>query len=233
MSVITLAILGAAVAIITALLLARPARQAGTRELRRRFGPEFDRVSALHGGDARAAGRELGERLRRFHGLRIQTLPVARREQYAAQWDGLQEQFIDCPGAVATRADQLLSRLATDLGFPADPRDLQFAALSVHHPERVEDGRLLHAAARRAEAGEADAEAMRTAMVAGRALFDRLVGPVGTTPIITTPATTTTPAITTTPATTPVTTTPATPASQVTGDGRAVDPVGGRRSTHD
>ncbi|MFF1416210.1 hypothetical protein [Streptomyces sp. NPDC058280] len=175
MSVTTLAILGVAVAIVIALLLARPVKEAGTRDVRRRFGSEFDRVTARHGGNSKAAGRELNRRLRRFRGLRVKSLSVQEREQYAAQWDGLQEQFIDCPGAVAAKANQLLSHLATGRGFPAESRDLQFEALSVHHPEQVEGGRRLHEAAQQAAAGTADAETMRSAMVAGRALFDVLV----------------------------------------------------------
>ncbi|MFE3828399.1 hypothetical protein [Streptomyces sp. NPDC059092] len=203
MSVTTLALLVVPVAIITALLLARPVsnRAAGEgglqKDLRHRFGPEYDRVTAHHHGDPKAAERELAARLRHFHALRLKELPEPERAQYRAQWAGLQEQFVDCPGAVAAKANLLLNRLAVDRGFPAESRARQFEALSVHHPEQVEGARLLDAAARQAGTGTGagtdpgtspgmspgsgteagDAETMRHAMIAGRALFDVLIAP--------------------------------------------------------
>ncbi|MFJ2174110.1 hypothetical protein ACIQVO_31370 [Streptomyces sp. NPDC101062] len=192
MSVTTLAVLVVPVAIITALLLARPvsartADEGGLRkDLRQRFGPEFDRVTARHHGDPKAAERELAARLRHFRGLRLKDLSEPERAQYRAQWDGLQEQFVDCPGAVAAKANLLLNRLATSRGYPAESRALQFEALSVHHPEEVEGARLLDAAAHQAGTGTGteagDAETMRHAMVAGRALFDVLIAPPAHTP---------------------------------------------------
>ncbi|MFE3739706.1 hypothetical protein [Streptomyces sp. NPDC059134] len=196
MSVITLAVLAVPVAIVTALLLARPVsdRASGEgglrKDLRHRFGPEFDRVTARHHGDPKAAERELAARLRHFRGLRLRELSEPERAQYSAQWTGLQEQFVDCPGAVVAKANVLLNRLAIDRGLPAESRARQFEALSVLHPEQVEGARLLDAVARQAATGggtgtdttgagadPGGAETMRHAMIAGRALFDTLIGP--------------------------------------------------------
>ncbi|OEJ40045.1 hypothetical protein AR457_16975 [Streptomyces agglomeratus] len=175
MSTGAVVLLGVVAAIITALLLARPVAQAAPGDLRRRFGPEFDETAARHGGDAGAAEHELGERLRRYGGLRVKSLSLEAREQYAAQWAGLQEQFVDAPGPAVARANQLLSSLARDRGFPAESVQRQYEALSVHCPHEAGARRLLHEAAERAAAGDTDTEAMRRALIAGRALFAELV----------------------------------------------------------
>ncbi len=168
-------IFGAVVAIMTALVLVPPVAQSRSSGLRARFGPEFDRIAAQHHGDEKAAARELGARVRRFGRLRIQGLTVPAREQYAAQWAGLQEQFVDCPGAAVAKANRLLSHLAAERGYPAESHALQVDALSVHHPHRVDGSRQLHMAAQKAANGEAEAEKMRQAMVAGRLLLEELL----------------------------------------------------------
>lgn len=177
MSVSMLAILGAAVAIITALLLARPLNQTSTDDLRRRFGPEFDRAVAEHRGDTAAAERELSERLRRFGGLRVQGLSTPTRERYRSEWADLQARFIDAPGQTVARANALLNRLAVARGFPAESRERQADALSLHCPRHAHGSRELHEAARRAAAGETGVEALRHAMLAGHDLFHELLTP--------------------------------------------------------
>ncbi|WP_369217214.1 hypothetical protein [Streptomyces flavofungini] len=177
MSVSMLAILGAAVAIITALLLARPLNQTSTDDLRRRFGPEFDRAVAQHQGDTAAAERELSERLRRFGSLRVKGLDTPARERYGSEWAELQERFTEAPGQTVARANALLNRLAVERGFPAESRERQADALSLHCPRHAHGSRELHEAAQRAAAGETDTEAMRRAMLAGHELFYDLLMP--------------------------------------------------------
>ncbi|MEU4799309.1 hypothetical protein [Streptomyces sp. NPDC023327] len=177
MSASMLAILGAAVAIVTALLLARPLNQTTTDDLRRRFGPEFDRAVTRNQGDTAAAERELSERLRRFGGLRVKGLTTDVRERYRTEWALVQERFIEAPGQTVARANALLNRLAVERGFPAESRERQADALSLHCPRHAQGCRELHECARRAAAGEADTEAMRRAMLAGYELFHELLLP--------------------------------------------------------
>ncbi|MGW7050653.1 hypothetical protein [Streptomyces sp. NPDC054887] len=175
MSTGAVVLLGVVAAIITALLLARPVAQAAPDDLRRRFGPEFDETAARHGGDVEAAERDLSERLRRYGGLRVRSLTLQERERYTARWAGLREQFVDAPGTVVAQADRLMNDLARDRGFPADSLQRQYEALSVHCPHEAGARRLLHDAAERAAAGDTDTEAMRQALLAGRALFAELI----------------------------------------------------------
>jgi hypothetical protein len=58
----------------------------GGRNLRRRFGPEYDRAVAQHDGDATAAERDLADRVKRHGSLRRQPLEPAARERYEARW---------------------------------------------------------------------------------------------------------------------------------------------------
>ncbi|ATW48299.1 hypothetical protein [Streptomyces peucetius] len=152
----------------------RSGRVGGRRALRRRFGPEYDRVLARHDGDAKAADRELHDRVRRHGDLTPRPLAPGVREQYDAEWAAVQERFVDSPRRAVADADQLLGRLAGDRGFPAAGRyEEQLAALSVHHPRHIEGYREVHRAAR--AGSEPSTEGLREAMVDARDLFDDLV----------------------------------------------------------
>ncbi|MDJ0462892.1 hypothetical protein [Streptomyces sp. H27-C3] len=144
----------------------------GGRGLKRRFGPEYDRVVARHDGDTKAADRELGERVKRHGSLELRPLTAETREQYVAHWAGAQEQFVDSPQRAVAEADKLLARLAADRGFPDGTQyDEQFSALSVHHAAQVNGYRKVHRAAH----GENSTEQMREAMIEARELFEVLV----------------------------------------------------------
>ncbi|MFJ5528732.1 hypothetical protein [Streptomyces sp. NPDC093261] len=159
---------------------ARGAR--GGRGLRRRFGPEYERTVARHDGDARAAERELTERLKKYGSLREQPLEPAERERYTARWTAAQERFVDSPRDAVAEADRLLAELAGALGFPDGGRyEEQLDALSVHHADHVHGYRRLHRVAQPpvggADDGRAGTEEMREALLEARVLFEDLVVP--------------------------------------------------------
>ncbi|GAA2442105.1 hypothetical protein [Streptomyces macrosporus] len=161
--------------VVIALALYLAGRRKGPHSLRRRFGPEYERTVAQHGGDVKAAEKELQERLRRHGDLRMQPLTPQERESYAAQWAAVQERFVDSPAEAVAEADRLLGRLAEARGFPGDGYDEQVAALSVHHPHRVQGYREMHAVAVLGREGQADTERLREALVHARALYEDLV----------------------------------------------------------
>lgn len=175
MSTGVIIILAVAVVVIVALVLARPAMRSSGSRLRSRFGPEYERTVARHNGDTKVAEKDLSERLRRHGGLRPQGLSAVAREQYVAQWAGVQEQFVDSPARAVAEADQLLGRLVRDRGYPIDTYDEQVDALSVHHAEHVEGYRRVHTVAALAADGRAGTEELREAVVQARALFEQLV----------------------------------------------------------
>ncbi|MGW1625756.1 hypothetical protein [Streptomyces sp. NPDC002172] len=171
----------AAVVVVAALLAVR-ARGSGPQGLKRRFGPEYERTVAQHGGDTKAAERELAERVQRHGGLHERDLEPAERERYAARWTTAQEHFVDSPRESVTEIDRLLAEVAAARGFPAGAQyDDQVDALSVHHADHVDGYRRVHRAALApaggSPLGRAGTEEMRTAMIEARSLFDDLVTP--------------------------------------------------------
>lgn len=180
--IIALIVIVAAVALVVAALTLRGRGAGGGRDLRRRFGPEYDRALSRHDGDARAAERELAERVERHGKLRERPLEPAQRERFEARWTAAQERFVEAPQDAVTEADQLLAELAAVRGFPDGGQyEEQLAALSVHHADHVQGYRHVHRIARARVSGVPEGrtatEEMREAMVEARALFDDLLRP--------------------------------------------------------
>ncbi|MEV5430969.1 hypothetical protein [Streptomyces sp. NPDC052701] len=179
---VIIALIVAAVVIVAAVLTLRSRGSRGGTSLKRRFGPEYDRAVARHDGDAKAAERELAERVERHGELRRRPLEPAERERFEARWTAAQERFVDSPREAVAEADRLLAELAGARGFPDGGHyEEQLAALSVHHAHHVEGyrrvHRVSHAGVNGARDDGASTEEMREAMVEARALFEELVRP--------------------------------------------------------
>ncbi|MFJ6082323.1 hypothetical protein ACIQI8_13050 [Streptomyces sp. NPDC092369] len=173
--IIIVIVIVAVVVVVAAALTLRSRGGVGGRDLKHRFGPEYDRAVTRHDGDTKAAERELAERVERHGSLREQPLEPARREQFEARWAAAQERFVDSPREAVADADQLLGELATVRGFPDGAQyEEQLAALSVHHASDVNGYRHVHSVAR-ADDTRADTEELREAMVEARALFESLI----------------------------------------------------------
>ncbi|WP_240969664.1 hypothetical protein [Actinacidiphila epipremni] len=167
----------AAVIIVAAVVAALVLRGGGAGpNLKRRFGPEYERTLSLHDGDARATRRELGERLKRYRGIEPRELTAEESERYAARWRAVQGQFVDDPAGALGAADTLIADLAVDRGYPPADSPEHVDALSVHHPHQVQGYRDAHAATLAAGGGHRlDTEEQRTALVAARGLFTELL----------------------------------------------------------
>ncbi|WP_073761752.1 hypothetical protein [Streptomyces sp. CB02923] len=170
-----------ALLVIAALVLMARAKVArsGSRGLRKRFGPEYERAVAVHDGDHAAAERELNQRLDRHGAFRPAPLTAELRLQYEERWEAVQRQFVDEPEQAVVEADLLIGRLARERGYPADTYDEQTDALSVHHAHGVHDYRKAHETAVRARNNRpenaAGTEELRAAVVHARALFTELL----------------------------------------------------------
>lgn len=150
------------------------------RALRERFGPEYDRVVAERDG-RRAAERELLARKRRHDQLELSELSDDARARYTSEWQQLQEHFIDAPDESVGAADQLVSKLIAERGYPTGDYDEQLAQLSVEHARTLSQYREAHEISMRNQRGEATTEQLRQALVHYRALVAELLGtePVG------------------------------------------------------
>lgn len=150
------------------------------RELRRRFGPEYDRAVSEQ-DSILAAERELRSRQRRHATLELRDLSPDSRERYASEWQTVQAQFVDSPNEAVGAADELVTRLIAERGYPTEEYDDQLAHLSVEHARTLGHYRDAHEIHLRNERGEATTEQLRQALVHYRALFADLLGkdPVG------------------------------------------------------
>ena len=147
------------------------ARKRRTSHLREDFGPEYDRT-VENRGSRRKAEAELVDRETRREELDIKPLAQGARDRFANRWRGVQERFVDNPGAALRDAHVLVVEVMQARGYPTDDFEQRAADVSVDHPEVVENYRSAHEITQRADA---DTEDQRQALVHYRALFDELL----------------------------------------------------------
>jgi len=150
------------------------ARQRQSRLLRKRFGPEYDRLLAERGDRTRVEA-ELKAREKRVQRFTIKPLSTADATRFSEEWGALQTRFIDNPQGVVMQADRLVRDLMIKRGYPMEDFEHRAADISVHHPELVETYRLAQVIAMRDQRGEATTEDLRKAVVYYRTLFDELL----------------------------------------------------------
>jgi hypothetical protein len=152
------------------------------QRLRKRFGPEYDRMVESSGSRFKAE-QELRDRERRHRGLTLRELPAEARERYSAEWVQIQAMFVDDPRTATAQADALITRVMAERGYPTEKFDQRAADLSVEHAGTVDRYRRAHELSLRNDQGDADTEELRNALVDYRALVADLLGtnPVPTT----------------------------------------------------
>ena len=155
-------------------VLATALRARRTRQLKGRFGPEYDRVAA-DAPTRREAESELREREQRREQFQLRPLDQRKADQYRSRWQNLQASFVDDPAGSVVEADALIRSVMKDRGYPVEDFDTRAADLSVDHPDVVENYRIAHGIALQHERGDADTESLRTALRHYRALFEELV----------------------------------------------------------
>jgi hypothetical protein len=101
-------------------------------------------------------------------------LASTARQQYAQDWNSVQEHFVDRPQEAVGEADQLVTRLMKERGYPTEGYEQQLKDLSVEHGRTLEHYRAAHEV--KARSGQqTTTEELRGAMVHYRALFDDLL----------------------------------------------------------
>ena len=146
-----------------------------SRTLRKRFGPEYDKVLADQ--DSRTgAEHELRARERRHAELELRPLCPESRSRYATDWTNIQARFVDVPKTAVTEADKLVTELIAECGYPTTDYADQLATLSVEHATTLQHYRDAHEINLKNERGVASTEELRQALVHYRALFSDLLG---------------------------------------------------------
>ncbi|HEX4353801.1 MAG TPA: hypothetical protein VHZ95_12820 [Polyangiales bacterium] len=150
-------------------------------DLRRRFGPEYEREVQQQGSVA-AAERELMAREKRVHKQRLRTLPENERVRFAADWEQIQTRFVDEPSAAVQEANELIKAVMLARGYEVDRFDQRVADLSVEHANVVQHYRAARVLADANREGRANTEELRQALVHYRALFSDLLAQTQTEP---------------------------------------------------
>ncbi len=160
--------------IVVAAIAFMASRKRRSRQLRERFGPEYDRVVRQE-GDPRKAEGVLEFRQKRREKFQIRPLSAADRSSFAVRWNEVQARFVDDPRGAVTVADSLVTDVMQQRGYPIGEFDQRAADLSVDYPLIVDNYRAAHDIALRHNAGKASTEDLRQAMVHYRALFQELL----------------------------------------------------------
>src|ERR1019366_3024740 len=124
-------------------LLYMRTRRSTTANLRKKFGPEYDRAVRVHGTERKAEAK-LEEREKRVGKLNLRDLDPMERERFTKQWESVQGRFVDSPKGAVAEADDLVSSLMKVRGYPVFDFDQRAADISVDHPRVVENYRSAH-----------------------------------------------------------------------------------------
>jgi hypothetical protein len=170
--VVLIVVIVALLAIIAGLGITMASRR---KKLQERFGPEYDRLVA-QSESRRLAEAELTERERRVKKLELQELSEPARQQYLAQWAGVQKRFVDDPAAAITDGQKLVETVMRERGYPAVEFQQTIADLSVEHAQLLDHIRHAHEIGQKAAAGQASTEELRIAMLHYRELFAEMLG---------------------------------------------------------
>ena len=145
------------------------------RELQQRFGPEYERT--VEESDNRlAAEKELRERESRHAELELRELEPEARARYTEQWAQIQTRFVDAPENAVAAADDFVTELIGERGYPIDDYDERLSHLSVEHARVLSDYREAHDINLRNQRGEATTEQLRLAVLHYRSLVTDLLG---------------------------------------------------------
>src|SRR4029453_5445774 len=109
-------------------------------ELKRRFGPEYDRAVDASGSPRRAEA-ELASRAKRVEKLDIRSLSQADFDRFSNKWRSVQAFFVDNPTPAAADAETLVQEVMRTRGYPIGDFDQRAADISVDHPRVVENYR--------------------------------------------------------------------------------------------
>ena len=169
---IIVAIIVIVIVIATAPLGAVAARR---RRLRQRFGPEYDRM-VVDQQSQRKAESELASRERRVRKLDISPLTATAHAEYTARWASIQERFVDQPASAVSAAQQLVTAVLRDRGYPTEGHEQILADLSVDHARNLGHYRAALSISESAAAGSASTEDLRQAMIHYRAMLGDLLG---------------------------------------------------------
>ena len=181
-TVVIIAFFATAVIVAIGVAIWLTTRKRRTKELRSKFGPEYNRMARAE-GDAARAEEELLKREKRVKKLDIKPLTTQQRNEFADDWEKAQAEFVDDPTAAVAHADALVQEVMKVRGYPVVDFEQRVADVSVDHPAVAQNYRLAHDIAARHEHEDVGMEKLREAMLHYRALFADLLHDGGLQPV--------------------------------------------------
>jgi hypothetical protein len=145
------------------------------RQLRQRFGAEYDRL-VTDRQSKKVAEAELMLRQRHVSGLGIRPLTDSQRDQYAAGWSAVREKFADIPDLAVLDARYLVCAILVGRGYPLIHREQVISDLSVQHSRVLDHFRAASDLADQVSTGAASMLDMREAMAHYRVVIAELLG---------------------------------------------------------
>jgi hypothetical protein len=150
-------------------------QQRRRKELKGRFGLEYDRT--IKTAETRGEGeKQLVEREKRVEHFQLKALEPQETQRFSDEWRSAQGRFVDEPSGAIKEADGLVQRVMSARGYPITNFEQQAADISVDHPEVVSNYRAAHTIAEKDQSDGSSTENLRQAMVYYRSLFDELLG---------------------------------------------------------
>jgi hypothetical protein len=178
MSDTTLFWLLVAVAVVAVVVLAIAAGRGRSRtrhvEIKRHFGPEYDRAVEDLGSSERA-DRLLAERAERVQRFRIRELSRSDRDRFSSEWMRIQAGFVDDPGVAVGEANALIEQVMRARGCPSQGFEERLEHLSVNHPTVVQHYRAANELSDSSRSGHLNTEELRQAVVHYRVIFADLL----------------------------------------------------------
>ena len=144
-------------------------------QLRRRFGPEYERTLS-EVGDRRTAESDLVRRAKRLERLEVRPLSPAERERFLEEWRSTQALFVDDPALAVYEANRLLNDIMTARGYTSTNASERMENISAAYPRVVSSYREASGILEDYQGGRASTESLRRALVSYRELFDELLG---------------------------------------------------------
>jgi hypothetical protein len=145
------------------------------RALREKFGEEYGRLVNEFQSTS-AAEKELRERERRHAELDLHELTPEARARYIEQWQEVQARFVDAPEESVSAADEVVTQVLDDIGYPTGEFDDQAAHVSVDHARTLSAYRRAHEITERSKRHEATEDELRQAVLDYRELVTELLG---------------------------------------------------------
>ena len=90
------------------------------------------------------------------------------------RWNEVEGRFVDRPEVAVVEADDLVTQVMDERGYPVENFESQAKLISVDHPQVVDKYRSAHNIYTRTTSGDANTEQLRRAVVAYRDLFEEL-----------------------------------------------------------